>query len=120
MPFTAVRDSTSWNTNRLYDIYLSDGINPADIVPVVKDAADNAFTAGTDYTVSYSASPIAAGSYTMTITGASANCGGSDTHDFTLVTQTFTGSGTQESPYLIATTDQMAQVIYLRTRRSLA
>ncbi|MBQ3806223.1 MAG: hypothetical protein II844_10545 [Prevotella sp.] len=98
--------------SNLYDSYLTDGITPTDIVSVVKDATGNEFTAGTDYAISYSpnASPIAAGNYTMTLTGVSANCGGSYTHDFTLVAQSFEGSGTQESPYMIATIDQLAQV----------
>lgn len=109
MDYTGYANCTVSN---LHDGYLTDGTNPTDIVPVVKDATGNEFTAGTDYTISYSpnASPIAAGNYTMTITGVSANCSGSYTHDFTLVAQSFEGSGTQESPYLIATTDQLAQV----------
>ena len=109
---SGVTGYANYAVSNLHTTYLTDGTNPVDIVPVVKDAADNTFTAGTDYTVSYSpnAFPIAAGNYTMTLTGASANCSGSYTHDFTLVAQTFTGSGTQESPYLIATTDQLVQV----------
>ena len=92
MDYTGYANCTVSN---LHDGYLTDGTNPTDIVPVVKDATGNEFTAGTDYTISYSpnASPIAAGNYTMTITGKAANgYSGSLTQEIKVLAQ-LPGSG---------------------------
>jgi uncharacterized repeat protein (TIGR02543 family) len=68
----------------------------------VTDVNGNVLTKGTDYTESFSPSPVLnAGDYTLTISG-KGSYGGTITADFT-VYKMLSGSGTKANPYLIST-----------------
>ena len=104
VPIITSKNITIGSLNDVVDSYAYTG-SGISVSYKVKDAWGNELTKGTDYTESFSPSPVqAVGDYTLTVTGKGSYTGSLSTT--IKVYKPLTGSGTNDNPYIISDADE--------------